>query len=70
MSATATAIDLGNHRAANVVFLGALAECLDIPGGVWDRVLEERIPERLLGLNQQAFAAGRRAADRLPLMTE
>ena len=49
MSATATAIDLGNHRAANVVLLGALAECLDIPGGVWDRVLEERIPERLLG---------------------
>lgn len=62
MGATKTAIELGNHRAANVVLLGALAECLDIPGDVWDRVLRERIPERLLSLNQQAFAAGREAA--------
>ncbi|MBT8398071.1 MAG: indolepyruvate oxidoreductase subunit beta [Gemmatimonadetes bacterium] len=57
--ATATAVEIGNHRAANVILLGALAAHLDIPGEVWDKTLEERIPPRLLELNQKAFAAGR-----------
>jgi indolepyruvate ferredoxin oxidoreductase beta subunit len=59
LHATETAIELGNHRAANVVMLGKLAECLDIPDDVWDRVLRERIPARFLELNQRAFAAAR-----------
>lgn len=59
VKATEKAIELGNHKAANVVLLGVLAEFLDIPGGFWERILKERIPERLLSLNQQAFAAGR-----------
>lgn len=59
LHATDMAIELGNHRAANVVLLGRLAEFLDIPDEVWDRVLRERIPERLLDLNQRAFAAAR-----------
>jgi Pyruvate/2-oxoacid:ferredoxin oxidoreductase gamma subunit len=36
-----------------------LAERLDIPQEVWDKTLEERIPERLLELNRQAFREGR-----------
>ncbi len=59
LHATDTAIELGNHRAANVVMLGKLAECLDIPDDVWDRILKERIPERFLELNQRAFTAAR-----------
>jgi indolepyruvate ferredoxin oxidoreductase beta subunit len=59
IKATETAIELGNHRAANVVLLGALAELLDIPQEVWGKTFEERIPAALLTLNQQAFAAGR-----------
>jgi indolepyruvate ferredoxin oxidoreductase beta subunit len=59
IKATEKAIELGNHRAANVVLLGALAASLDIPQQVWQETLEERVPERLLSLNQQAFAAGR-----------
>jgi indolepyruvate ferredoxin oxidoreductase beta subunit len=62
LDATAQAIELGNHRAANVVLLGTLAESLDIPFDVWDKTLHERIPERLLDLNRRAFAAGREAA--------
>jgi indolepyruvate ferredoxin oxidoreductase beta subunit len=57
--ATEMAIEMGNHRAANVVLLGALAALLDIPLEVWESTLE-RLPERILTLNQQAFAAGRR----------
>lgn len=59
LHATEIAIELGNHRAANVVLLGRLAEFLDISDDIWDRVLRERIPERLLDLNQRAFAAAR-----------
>jgi indolepyruvate ferredoxin oxidoreductase beta subunit len=59
LRATDMAIELGNHRAANVVLLGKLAEFLDIPGETWDGILHERIPARLLELNQRAFAAAR-----------
>jgi indolepyruvate ferredoxin oxidoreductase beta subunit len=62
LDATAQAIELGNHRAANVVLLGALAVYLDIPSDLWEKTLRERIPERLLDLNRKAFAAGRAAA--------
>ena len=59
IKATDKAVELGNHRAANVVLLGALSGSLDIPQETWATTLQERIPEKLLALNQQAFAAGR-----------
>ena len=59
VDATQMAITIGNHRAANVVLLGALAELLEIPDEVWNQTLDSRIPERFLSLNQEAFKAGR-----------
>ena len=59
LHATEMAVELGNHRAANVVLLGRLAEFLDISDEIWDRVLRERIPARFLDLNQRAFAVAR-----------
>ena len=59
IKATEKAIELGEHRAANVVLLGALAESLDIPDEIWATTLRERIPAALSDLNQRAFAAGR-----------
>jgi indolepyruvate ferredoxin oxidoreductase beta subunit len=61
VEATELAIGLGNHRAANVVLLGALAEKLEIPDEIWEQIIDERIPERFLSLNHAAFAAGREA---------
>ncbi len=61
VAATELAIELGNHRAANVVLLGALAEKLEIPSEIWEQTIDQRIPERFLSLNQAAFAAGREA---------
>ncbi len=61
VAATKLAIELGNHRAANVVLLGALAEKLEIAGEIWEQTIDRRIPERFLRLNQAAFAAGREA---------
>ena len=57
--ATARAIELGNHRAANVILLGALARRLDIPHEVWNRTLDDRIPAKLLELNRRACQVGR-----------
>jgi len=62
IDATRIALELGNHRAANVVLLGALAELLDIPHDVWDETLLSRIPEKFLSLNKQAFEKGRALA--------
>jgi indolepyruvate ferredoxin oxidoreductase beta subunit len=58
VKATEKAIEIGNHRAANVVLLGALAASIDIPAEVWHETLKSRIPEKLLSLNQEAFSAG------------
>ena len=62
LGATQIALELGDHRAANVVLLGALSELLDIPAPVWEETMRQRIPERLLAVNLGAFAAGREAA--------
>jgi indolepyruvate ferredoxin oxidoreductase beta subunit len=59
--ATTRAIELGNHKVANVIMLGALATRLDLPQSAWDDTLEARIPAQLLALNRDAFAAGRDA---------
>jgi indolepyruvate ferredoxin oxidoreductase beta subunit len=59
LEATQQALALGDHRAANVVLLGALSASLDIPAEAWERTFEERIPERFRDLNRRAFAAGR-----------
>ncbi len=57
------AADLGNHRVANVVLLGALSTVLDIPVDAWHAALLERVPARFLDVNVRAFAAGREALD-------
>lgn len=62
VEATRRALELGDHRAANVLLLGVLSRSLDIADDVWDRTLRERIPERYLELNRRAFAAGQEAA--------
>ena len=65
VEATQKAIELGNYRAANVILLGTLAGHLDIPGDVWTRTLEGRIPDRLLSLNKKAFSAGLKFAQEM-----
>lgn len=51
--------DLGNPRVANSVLLGALSTLVDISKDEWLRVISERVPERHVEINRQAFTAGR-----------
>jgi indolepyruvate ferredoxin oxidoreductase beta subunit len=57
--ALARAQELGTDRATNVVLLGALSRHLDVPEKRWLEVIEERVPKKYVGLNREAFAAGR-----------
>jgi len=59
VAALRTALELGDARAANVVLLGALAECVGISEAAWRKALEARLPAAVLELNRRAFQAGR-----------
>ncbi len=54
-----TALDLGNARTLNIVLLGALSKVLGSKPEVWKTVIQERVPPKLVTLNQKAFDRGR-----------
>ncbi len=56
--ASEIASELGNTKATNVVLLGVLASKMDIDRKIWDKIIKERIPERFLELNLDAFSKG------------
>ncbi len=56
--ATELARSAGTPKAANVVLLGALSRALGFEGDVWQRVIEERVPEKYLDVNRRAFELG------------
>ncbi|MGC8837630.1 MAG: indolepyruvate oxidoreductase subunit beta [Anaerolineae bacterium] len=51
--------ELGNTRVLNIVLLGALSALLKVEPDIWEGVIRERVPERYLDLNLQAFRRGR-----------
>ena len=63
----ATALALGNVKAANVVLLGALSALMEREGltgselsaDTWLKVIIARVPPKFADLNRQAFQAGR-----------
>jgi indolepyruvate ferredoxin oxidoreductase beta subunit len=56
--------DLANRRSLNVALLGALSHHLAIADAIFLEAVKAALPERLHGVNAQAFAAGRAAAAR------
>jgi len=55
---------LQNRKSLNVALLGALSHHLAIPAEAFLAAVRAALPERLHGVNEQAFAAGRAAAAR------
>ncbi len=51
----------GNVKASNVVILGALSNMMNIDKAVWERVIEQSFPEKLVKLNLEAFQMGKAA---------
>ena len=58
---------LANRKSLNVALLGALSRHLAIPEAAFLAALKAALPERLHGVNEQAFALGRAAAARGPV---
>ncbi|HXE49923.1 MAG TPA: 2-oxoacid:acceptor oxidoreductase family protein [Ramlibacter sp.] len=59
MDATGIAEGLGNERASNVVLLGALSAALDFQGEEWEQAIAQFVPKKTIGVNLEAFRAGR-----------
>jgi indolepyruvate ferredoxin oxidoreductase beta subunit len=55
----AKALELGNSRTLNIVLLGALSKVLETEPAMWNRVIQEKVPSKLVDLNQKAFERGR-----------
>lgn len=51
----------GEVRTANVALVGALSVHLPVEVGVFEEIIEQRVPERFRNENMKAFAAGREA---------
>ena len=59
VDAAALALRAGNIRAVNTVLLGALSSCLNLSLRLWEKVLQESFPTKLIGANRKAFRLGR-----------
>ena len=59
VDALAAALSLREVRAVNMVMVGAASQLLPLPGECYLRALRERLPERVVEVNGEAFRAGR-----------
>ncbi|MGF1641633.1 MAG: 2-oxoacid:acceptor oxidoreductase family protein [Rhodospirillales bacterium] len=59
LDATRMATEIGDARAANTVLLGALSTALPFAVEDWLEALEDFVPPSTIGINRQAFLAGR-----------
>ena len=50
--------ECGNIKAVNIVLIGLMAKTTDIGREVWQKTMEEVIPQKLLEINLKAFNAG------------
>ncbi len=51
---------VGNTRTANVVLVGALSTFLPVAEETFIEVIRQRLPAKILDVNLQAFAEGRK----------
>jgi len=56
---TQTALDLGEVRTFNMVVMGGLSKILKSDPEVWRSVIADRVPPKVVELNQTAFDRGR-----------
>ena len=56
--ALSLAVALGNAKVANTVLIGALARKIDSNPEVWNQVMRDRLPSKLLDINLKAFDRG------------
>ena len=58
IDAVGLAAAAGNARSANLVMIGAMSACLDIPLPIYEQAINQVFAEKYRLANQKAFAAG------------
>lgn len=58
IDASDLAIKAGNTKTANIVLLGALSKLMNIDQRIWDKVIAQSFPEKLVKMNLNAFQMG------------
>lgn len=53
--------EAGSPKAVNIVLMGRLSKCFDLPLEDWMTAIEHSVPEKFLELNKKAFTLGRNA---------
>jgi indolepyruvate ferredoxin oxidoreductase beta subunit len=59
VDAAALAIRAGNIRTVNMVLLGALSGCLHLSPEIWEKIIDDSFPFKLISVNRKAFHLGR-----------
>ena len=59
VNAAALAIRAGNIRTVNMVLLGALSGCLHLSPELWEKIIDDSFPFKLIAVNRKAFHLGR-----------
>ena len=59
VDATRLACQAGGIRTVNTVLLGTLSTCLPLATEIWEKVLKETFPAKLIEANMEAFRLGR-----------
>jgi len=49
---------IGSVKILNVVLVGAMAGCMDLPVEVWEESIRQTVPEKYIEMNLEAFNAG------------
>jgi indolepyruvate ferredoxin oxidoreductase beta subunit len=62
VNATVLALKAGNLKAVNTVMLGVVSRFLDVSESIWENVLRKSFPEKLIGINVEAFRLGKEAS--------
>jgi len=50
--------EIGSVKIVNVVLVGAMAGCMDLPLDIWRKSIKETVPEKFIEMNLKAFDAG------------
>lgn len=53
------AIEAGSPKATNVVLMGVLSHFMDFSDEMWQKAIEECVPQKFLEINKKAFELGR-----------
>jgi indolepyruvate ferredoxin oxidoreductase, beta subunit len=62
VNAPVLAMQAGNLKAVNTVMLGVVSRFLDVSESIWENVLRKSFPEKLIGINVEAFRLGKEAS--------